>query len=79
MMCRWVLQAEGAALDEDEQAEGDQNQGQQDVAPAGKCRGDDGSGGEELAPMLRPPRGPSPPRRRPSGSRCGPEPAALGA
>lgn len=33
-------QAEGAAFDEDEQAEGDQDKGQQDVAPAGEEHGE---------------------------------------
>lgn len=39
---RACLQAEGAALDEDEQADGDQDHGQQDVAPPAEGLGDAG-------------------------------------
>src|ERR1700750_2769816 len=38
---------EGAALDEDEQADGDQDHGQQDVAPPAEEPGDDRAGGDE--------------------------------
>jgi hypothetical protein len=41
------LQAEGAALDEDDQADGDQDHGQQDVTPSAESSGDDGAGGEK--------------------------------
>src|ERR1700745_4475416 len=40
---------EGAALDEDEQADGDQDHGQQDVAPPAEGPGDDRAGGDEPA------------------------------
>src|SRR5512146_335168 len=46
---RACLQAEGAALDEDEQADGDQDHGQQDVAPPAEELGDDRAGGDEPA------------------------------
>src|SRR5215813_7274323 len=51
---RWTpsgacLQAESAALDEDEQADGDQDHGQQDVAPPAEGLGDDRAGGDEPA------------------------------
>ena len=36
------LQAEGAAFDEDEQADGDQDHGQKDVPPPGEGLGDGG-------------------------------------
>lgn len=42
-------QAEGATFHEDEQANGDEDQRQQDVAPAGEGLGDDGTGGEEVS------------------------------
>ncbi|MGW2425219.1 tryptophan synthase subunit alpha [Streptomyces sp. NPDC001709] len=50
-----VLQAEGAALDEDEQADDVQHQAQQDVAPAAERLGDDGAGGEVASGGSRPP------------------------
>ncbi|WP_260148775.1 hypothetical protein [Streptomyces sp. PanSC9] len=37
------------SADEDEQADGDQDQGQQDVSPATEGLGDDGAGDEEAA------------------------------
>lgn len=40
-------QAEGAALDEDEQADRDQDRGQQDVTSASQGLGDDRTGGKE--------------------------------
>src|SRR6185312_12686081 len=43
------LQAEGAALDEDEQADGDQDHGQQDVTPPAEGLGDDRAGSDEPA------------------------------
>src|SRR5437764_3109029 len=43
------LQVEGAALDEDEQADSDQGHGQQDVAPPADGLGDDRAGGDEPA------------------------------
>ncbi|MFJ8677588.1 hypothetical protein [Streptomyces sp. NPDC093589] len=41
--------AEGAALDEDEQADRDQDRGQQDVTSATQGLGDDRTGGKEPA------------------------------
>ena len=41
------LQAEGAALNKDDQADGDQDHGQQDVTPSAESSGDDGAGGEK--------------------------------
>src|SRR5690349_22021796 len=44
-----VLQAEGAALDENEQADRDQDHGQQDVTPPAEGPRDDRAGGDEPA------------------------------